>query len=176
MELSTFLSIFLGFSNLTSIRAPIEDNMTASTPMVDNTAITTPTKINVASSDISLTSIGINATSAAINMTSTEFNVTSTEISATTSDVAPVPRDCCCHKEEYHHCDKSCQAFVIFALLSVLLAAWLQANGGIGRKRKRSLPSRQQRMLDPEWMSDWDTQLDRFYAEVVERAKFKGTQ
>ena len=138
MELSTFLSIFLGFSNLTSIHAPAEENTTTST-ILDN-----------------LTS--------ANNETITYDNLDNT-----TALAAPSARDCCCHKEEPHYCDKSCQAFVIFALLSILLVAFLQANPVMNRRRRRrrSMPSLWQLQIMSE--SEWDTQMNRFYAEVVEK-------
>ena len=138
MELSTFLSIFLGFSNLTSIHAPAEENTTTST-ILDN-----------------LTS--------ANNETITYDNLDNT-----TALAAPSARDCCCHKEEPHYCDKSCQAFVIFALLSILLVAFLQANPVMNRRRRRrrSVPSLWQLRIMSE--SEWDTQMNRFYAEVVEK-------
>lgn len=105
MELSTFLSIFLGFSNLTSIHAPAEENTTIST-ILDNLTSTNNESINI--------------------------KAIQTDINATA--LAPVGRDCCCHKEEPHYCDKSCQAFVIFALLSILLVAFLQANPVMNRR------------------------------------------
>ena len=141
MELSTFLSIFLGFSNLTSIHAPAEENTTTST-ILDN-----------------LTS--------ANNETITYHNLDNT-----TALAAPSARDCCCHKEEPHYCDKSCQAFVIFALLSILLVAFLQANPVMNRRR-RSLPSWQLLMLDNDMSeSEFSTQMDRFYAKVVEKISY----
>ena len=140
MELSTFLSIFLGFSNLTSIHAPTEENTTISTISLDK----------LASAD---------------NETITYDNLDNT----TSLAAPPSARDCCCHKEEPHYCDKSCQAFVIFALLSILLVAFLQANPVMNRRRRRrrSMPSMWQLQIMSE--SEWDTQMDRFYAEVVEK-------
>ena len=165
MELSTFLSIFLGFHNFTSIHAPIEeDNKTAPTNNSE------PGLDNLAANDLHLSD------SKTIPNNDKIDNITAaapTHINATAA-LAPVPRDCCCHKEEPHYCDKSCQAFVIFALLSILLVAYLQANPverKRRRRRRRSLPSWQLRMLNerPEWKSEWDTQMNRFHAEVVER-------
>ena len=144
MELSTFLSIFLGFSNLTSIHAPTEENTTISTISSDNLASANNETINYE------------------NRTADQ-----TEINATvTALAAPSARDCCCHKEEPHYCDKSCQAFVIFALLSILLVAFLQANPAMNRRR-RSMPSSWHLRIMSE--SEWDTQMNRFYAEVVEK-------
>ena len=146
MELRTFLSIFLGFSNLTSIHAPTEENTTTSTISSDNLASAN------------------NETIIYENRTANQ-----TEINATvTALAAPSARDCCCHKEEPHYCDKSCQAFVIFALLSILLVAFLQANPVMNRRRRRrSMPSLWQLGMMSE--SEWDTQMNRFYAEVVEK-------
>ena len=155
MELSTFLSIFLGFHNLTSIHAPNEDSKTVSTNLTNSE----PMLDNLAANDLNVP-----------NNTTIANKDNITDINATTASLAVVPRDCCCHKEEPHYCDKSCQAFVIFALLSILLVAFLQANpaptGGRGR---RSLPARQLQMLGnerQEWRRDWDTQMNRFYAEI----------
>ena len=174
MELSTFLGLFLGFYNLTSIHAPmIEDNNKTAPANLTNSA--GPMFDNLAANG--LLHVSENET-----ITNNDNNTASapTDISAATAVLAPVqPRDCCCHKEEPHHCDKSCQAFVIFALLSILLVAYLQANPverkRRRRRRRRSLPSWQLRMLDnerPEWKSEWDTQMNRFYAEVVERTTY----
>ena len=164
MELSTFLSIFLGFHNLTSIHAPNEDNETASTNLTNNSE---PTLDNLAANDLNVP-----------NSKTITSNDNITNINATTSALAAVPRDCCCHKEEPHYCDKSCQAFVIFALLSILLVAFLQANPAPTGGRRRSLPAWQLQMLNnerPEWRRDWDTQMNRFYAEVVDNTTLKRT-
>lgn len=172
MELSTFLGLFLGFYNLTSIHAPmIEDNNKTAPANLTNSA--GPMFDNLAANG--LLHVSENET-----ITNNDNNTASapTDISAATAVLAPVqPRDCCCHKEEPHHCDKSCQAFVIFALLSILLVAFLQANPAPAgrRRRRRSLPLWQLMILDNE-RPEWDTQMSRFYADVVERTTLKRTR
>ena len=166
METRTFLIILLVFYNATSTNISTKDKKTtppqnAAGPKSDN--LTSDANPVVGSDTKNI--VSGNLTSAATAGTNT-------------TAVAAVARDCCCHKEEPHYCDKSCQAFVIFALLSILLVAFLQANPVPARRRRRSLPSWHLSLIGgersgAEWDSKWDTQMNRFYADVVERKELK---
>ena len=166
METRTFLIILLVFYNATSTNISTKDSKTEpgqhdAVPKTDNLTSYTNPAVGSETKNI----VSSNLTSAATAGTNT-------------TAVAAVARDCCCHKEEPHYCDKSCQAFVIFALLSILLFAFLQANPVPPRRRRRSLSSWHLALIGggrsgAEWDSKWYSQVNQFSADVVERKELK---